>query len=389
MTAVGDQSRHSSGPAPNHKGLDMRSWLRVIFAILALSCPAAAQQQSAVAVPVGVAKAELKAISKAGEFVGRVEAVSRVEIRARITGYLEEVLFNEGDLITEGAPLYRIEKGLFEAEVQRAEGALERSRAAKVLSILQLERADELVQRQVGTVVARDQARAVDQQTEGSIVTDEANLAAARITLGYTDIISPITGKVGRTNITRGNVVSPISGPLTVIVSQNPMYVSFPVSQREFLRAQAAGRQTGIGDIKAHLRFADGSMYPEEGRINLVDVQVDRATDTILVRATFPNPAGNLVDGQFVRVELETDKPDEKVVVPQSALLADQEGVYVFAVEDGKAVVKRVKPGAENDTDIVIDQGLTGDELIIVDGLSLVHPGIEVQARRSREMSGG
>jgi membrane fusion protein, multidrug efflux system len=367
----------------------MRIALRISFAILALSSPAAAQEQRPAAVPVGLVKAEHRPIAKAGEFVGRVEAISRVEIRARITGYLEEVLFNEGDLIKEGAPLYRIERGLFAAQVRQAEGELERSRAAKVLSALQLERAEALVQRQVGTVVARDQARALDQQAGGSIVTDEANLAAARINLGYTDIISPITGKVGRTNITKGNVVNPSSAPLTVIVSQNPMYVSFPVSQREFLQAQAAGRRSTVSDFKVHLRFSDGSTYPEEGRINLVDVQVDRATDTILARATFPNPAGMLVDGQFVRVELETDKPDEKVVVPQAALLADQEGVYVFVVEDGKAAVKRVTPGAESDTGIVIAVGLTGDELIIVDGLSLVRPGIEIQATRSRALSGG
>jgi membrane fusion protein, multidrug efflux system len=275
---------------------------------LALSVPAAAQQQAPAALPVGAVKAELRPISKAGEFVGRVEAVSRVEIRARITGYLDDVLFNEGDFIKEGAPLYRIEKGLFEALVRQAEGALERSRAAKALSSLQLARAEDLAQRQVGTVVARDQALALDQQAEGSIVTDEANLAIAKINLGYAAIISPISGKVGRTNITKGNVVGPSSGPLTVIVSQDPMYVSFPVSQREFLRAQVSTRRDDVSDIRVHLRLADGSTYPEEGRINLVDVQVERSTDTIMARATFPNPAGLLVDGQFVRIELETDK---------------------------------------------------------------------------------
>jgi membrane fusion protein, multidrug efflux system len=236
--------------------------------------------------------------------------------------------------------------------------------------------------------VARDQAQLQDQQAEAAIMTDEANLTTAQINFGYTDIVSPITGKVGRTNITKGNVVSPASGSLTVIVSQDPMYVSFPVSQREFLRAQAAGRQVDISNIKARLHFADGTTYQQEGRINFVDVQVDRATDTILARATFPNPAGALVDGQFVRIELESGKPEEKVVIAQAALIADQEGVYVFAVEDGKAAVKRVKPGDEIDAGVVIDQGLTGGELVIVDGLLLVHPGIEVRATPSRALNG-
>jgi membrane fusion protein, multidrug efflux system len=366
---------------------DMRQILCATLVILALNYPAFAQQQPA-AVPVGVAKAERKPITKAGDFVGRVEAISRVEIRARVTGYLDGVLFKEGDLIKEGALLYRIEKGLFEAQLQQAEGALERSKAAKTLSAMQLARAEDLVAKQAGTVVARDQAQATDQQAEGAVMADEANLTTARINLSYTDITSPITGKIGRTNITKGNVVGPGNGPLTVIVSQDPMYVTFPVSQREFLRAQATGQKVDISSIKARLRFADGTTYQQEGSINFVDVQVDRATDTILARATFPNPAGALVDGQFVRIELETGKPQEKVVIPQAALIADQEGVYVFVVQDSKAVVKRVKPGDGIDTGVVIEQGLTGGELVIVDGLLLVRPGSAVHAAPARALNG-
>jgi membrane fusion protein, multidrug efflux system len=370
------------------KGLNMRKALCTVFLTCALSCPAIAQQQPSTAVPVGVAKAERKPVARAGDYVGRVEAISRVEIRARITGYLEEVLFKEGDLIKEGAPLYRIEKGLFQAQVEQAEGALERSKAAKILSALQLTRAEELLEKQAGTVVARDQARAQDQQAHGAVMADEANLATAKINLSYTDIASPITGRVGRTSITKGNVVSPSSGSLTVIVSQNPMYVTFPVSQREFLRAQVAAGKIDLSDIKARLRFADGRRYQQQGSINFVDVRVDRSTDTILARATFPNPDGTLVDGQFVRIEVENGKPEEKVVVPQAALIADQEGVYVFTIEDGRAAVRRVKTGGESETGVVIDQGLKGGELVVVEGLMLVHPGIEVRATPSRTLSG-
>jgi membrane fusion protein (multidrug efflux system) len=388
MTATNALVMSIAGDAADLES-DMRRVFCTALAIFALHSSALAQQQPSAAVPVGVVKAERRPIAQAGEYVGRVEAISRVEIRARITGFLQEVLFKEGDLIKEDAPLYQIEKGLFEAQVRQAEGALERSKAAKALSSLQLSRAEDLVQKEAGTVVARDQARAQDQQAEGAVMSDEANLATARINLGYTDIVAPITGKVGRTNITKGNVVSPESGPLTVIVSQDPMYVTFPVSQRDFLREQAAGRQVDISNVKARLRFADGRTYQQEGSINFVDVQVDRNTDTILVRATFPNPASMLVDGQFVRIKVESGTPEEKVVIPQAALIADQEGVYVFAVEDGKATVKRVKPGNTTDTGVVIEQGLSGGELVIVDGLLLVRPGIEVRATPSRALSGG
>ena len=347
-----------------------------------LSLPVSAQQGSPVApaVPVGTVTAERRPIAKSVDFVGRVEAINRVEVRARVKGYLEDVLFKEGELIKEGTPLYRIEKGLFESDVQQAEGALERSKAANRLAQLNLDRAEELLKRNAGTVVARDQALAQVQSTNGQILTDEANLNTAKINLGYTDVSAPIAGKVGRTNVTKGNVVGPDSGTLTIIVSQDPMYVTFPVSQREFLRIRQTGRQLDISSIKARLRFADGSTYKEEGQINFVDVTVDRATDTVLGRATFSNPAGALIDGQLVRVGLESGTPEDKVMVPQAAIIADQEGVYVFIVEDGKVAIRRVKISGESGTDAVIDQGLTGGEQIIVEGLQGVRPGMSVRA---------
>jgi membrane fusion protein (multidrug efflux system) len=351
-----------------------------VFMICGLVAPAGAQQNPPVAISVGVVKAEHRPIEKTLDFVGRVEAVNRVEIRARVQGFLEAVLFKEGDPIKEGDPLYRIEKGLFQAAVEQAEGALVRSKASKTLTEAQLQRAEDLLAKNAGTAVARDQAVAADEQAKGQILTDEASLNTAKINLGYTEIVAPVTGRIGRTNITKGNVVGPESGPLTVTVSQDPIYVTFPVSQREFLRAQAEGHPVDVKAIKAKLRFADGSTYDQTGQINFVDVTVDRPTDTVLVRATFPNPANGLTDGQLVRVTLESGTPKEMLVVPQSALITDQEGVYVFVVEDGKAVVKRIKPGGESGTDVVVQEGLSGSEQVIVEGLQGVRPGALVKA---------
>jgi membrane fusion protein, multidrug efflux system len=345
-----------------------------------LALPAQAQQQPPAAVPVGVVKAERRPIAEALDFVGRVEAINRVEVKARITGFLEEVLFKEGDAVKEGTPLYRIEKGLFQAAVEQAEGALERSKAAKVLTELQFQRAQDLLDKSAGTVVARDQAKAADQQAQGAIMTDEANLATAKINLGYTDITAPVAGKISKTNLTKGNVVSPASGTLTTIVSQDPMYVSFPVSQRDFLRARETGNKVDITGINVRLRFSDNTVYDQMGRINFVDVSVDRSTDTVLVRASFPNPSGALIDGQLVRVNVESGTPKEKVVVPQAALIADQEGVYVFVVEDGKAAIKRLKVSTESGTDAVVEEGLSGGELVIVQGVQGVRPGAPVRA---------
>jgi membrane fusion protein (multidrug efflux system) len=357
----------------------MRLATSAIVLVCGLAVAAQAQQPAPPAtVPVGTVTAERKPIEKRLDFVGRVEAINRVEIRARVTGYLEAVLFKEGDLIREGDPLYRIEKGQFQAAVEQAQGALERSKASKVLSAVQLQRAQELLDRQSGSVVTRDQAVAADQQAAGAIMQDEASLQTAKINLGYTDIVAPISGKIGRTNITKGNVVGPDSGVLTVIVSQDPMYVTFPVSQRDFLRARASPVDRSA--IKIRIRFADDSTYDQVGQVNFVDVTVDRSTDTITVRATMPNPQGRLVDGQFVRVGVEVGNPEEKVVIPQAALLADQQGVYVFLVEDGKAAVRRVKPGAESGTGIVIEDGLSGGEQVVVQGVQGLRPGLAVRA---------
>jgi len=349
----------------------------IVILLCALVAPVNAQQQ---AVPVGTVYAERKPIAQTRDFVGRVEAIDRVLVQARVKGYLEAVRFKEGDLVKKGDPLYEIEKGPFQAAVEQAQGALERTKAAKTLTEIQLQRAEELLTKQAGTAVARDQALAADQQAKGQILSDQANLDNANINLGYTEIVSPITGKISKTNITAGNVVGPDSGPLTLIVSQDPMYVSFPVSQREFLNVQVKGKEFDPKEVKVRIRFADGTTYNQQGTVNFIDVSVDRATDTVLVRGTIPNPDRALIDGQLVSVNVEAGQPEEKVMVPQAALIADQEGVYVFAVEDGKAVVKRIKTSGENGPNVVVDSGLNGGEQVIVEGLQSIRPGQPVQA---------
>jgi membrane fusion protein (multidrug efflux system) len=357
--------------------------MRVAIWAALLICAASAspaRSEASAPVPVGTVTAEKRPVAKALDFVGRVEAINRVEVRARVKGYLEAVLFKEGDVVKEGAPLYRIEKGLFEAAVEQAKGALETSKAQHELAVKARKRQDELFAKNVAAEKARDEAVAAEGMAKGAITTNEGNLQTAQINLGYTDIIAPITGKIGRTSLTKGNVVGPDSGVLTTIVSQDPMYVTFPVSQREFLQAAEAGRSSDRRDIKVQIRFSDGSTYDHLGAINFVDVTVDRTTDTVIARATIPNPDGRLVDGQLVRVNLESGTPDEKVVIPQAALIADQGGVYIFVVEDGKAVIKRVKTGAESGANVVIEAGLSGGEQVIVDGLQGIRAGVAVRA---------
>jgi membrane fusion protein, multidrug efflux system len=361
-------------------GVNMRLAVLAGVLLYAFVAPAHAQQKEPPPVSVGVVKAERKPVEKTADFVGRIESPERVEIRARVSGYLEAVLFTEGGLVKPGDELYHIEKGLFQAAVDQAQGSLERSKGALTLATLQRQRAEDLLAKAAGTVVARDQAVAQEQQAHGTVLADQAALETAKINLGYTDITSPITGRVSRTNVTMGNVVGPDSGVLTTIVSQDPMYVTFPVSQREFLRAQEENHKVDIKGIKVRVRFADGRFYDQTGEINFVSPTVDRATDTVIVRATIANPSAALIDGQFVQVVLQGSKPQEQIVVPQAALIADQEGIYVFVVEDGKAVVKRLKLGGEEGPGVIVNSGLDGGELVVVEGLQSLRPGAKVMA---------
>ena len=348
--------------------------------IAALAFPAMAQQAPETAVPVTTIIAEAKPVSQTKDFVGRIEAIERVDVRARVTGFLEAVLFKEGDAVKKGQPLYRIEKDLFKAAVEQAQGAVDSSKASKRLSKLELDRASQLLNSTYGTPQKRDQALASDETAAANILSAQAELDKANVNLGYTDITSPIDGKISRTAITKGNVVSPDSGVLTTVVSQDPMYVLFPVSQRELLSVRRQGQNLNRDDIGVTIRFSDGSVYPYRGRIDFVDVTVDRSTDTVIVRAKIPNPNGLLVDGQLVRVNVEAGTPEEKVVIPQAALIADQQGPYVFAVEDGRAVVRRVKLGQEIGANVSIDGGLKVGEQVIVEGIQTLRPGAKVLA---------
>ncbi|SFK35158.1 efflux RND transporter periplasmic adaptor subunit [Methylocapsa palsarum] len=340
------------------------------------------------AIPVGTVSAAKEPINPAREFVGRVEAVDRVNVRARITGFLQEVLFKEGDIVKEGTLLYRIERDPFEAAVQQAQGALVKAQGQVTNASGQLGRAETLMNKQVGSVASRDQRLAEEQTAKGDVLVAQANLQVAGINLTYTEIKAPISGLIGRTSVTRGNVVGPDSGVLTTIVSQDPMYVTIPVSQREFLQLEGEKRRAASSALTVLLRFSDGSAYEFPGKINFIDVSVNKATDSVLVRATVPNPRGRLIDGQLVKVSIEGNAPAEKILVPQASLIADQQGVYVFIVEDGKASVRRLKIGGESGASVIVDSGLDGGEQIVVEGMEALRPGAPVTASPAAKTPG-
>jgi membrane fusion protein (multidrug efflux system) len=363
--------------------------ISVLIIGFAASLVHAQQQQQAV--PVNVVQAEKRAVSEPGRFVGRVAAVERVDIRARVTGFLEAVLFKDGERVTTGKPLYRIEKPPFQAKLEQAQADVLRAQAQFDNATVQRQRADELVKTSSTSVALRDDRVAQEKTAQGSLAAAQAERTTAQINIGYTDIVSPIDGQIGRTAVTRGNVVGPDSGVLATIVSADPMYVTFPVSQREFirLREKRQGRRMSPEEFKVTIQFSNGATYPLAGEIDFVDVKVDRATDTVIVRASFKNSDGTLVDGQLVQVAVEEGKSPERVVIPQVALIADQEGPYVFIAEDGKAAVRRLKVGQPLGASISVESGLSGGELVIVGGAQSLRPGAPVLATPVPKPLGG
>jgi membrane fusion protein, multidrug efflux system len=353
--------------------------IAAVLCLLAVSPGARSQQPTSI--PVETILAERQPITRTTDFVGRVEAIERVEVRARVTGFLQKIAFKEGDLVKQGQVLYEIEPDSFQAAVLQARGALFQAQAKYSNASVQRARAEELVKTSATSRAELDRQAAAEKSAQGEVITADANLKTATINLDYTKITSPINGEIGRTRVTVGNVVGPDTGQLTTIVSVNPMYVTFPVSQREFLKIQPdTDRRKRQSEFGVRIRFSDGSFYNEPGQINFVDVAVDRATDTVTVRATIPNPQARLIDGQLVRVLVSTEKPVEKVLIPQAALIADQKGVYVFTVVDGKAEVQRVKPGGESGSSMIIEDGLKGGEQVIVQGMESLRPGMPVLA---------
>jgi membrane fusion protein (multidrug efflux system) len=368
--------------------MDMRRSALALALLGALgACDEAATQQAQPTPPppaaVIVARVASQELRPSVEFTGRVEAIDTVELRARVPGFLEQRLFTEGGKVEKDHLLFVIEKDMYEAEVAGAEAAVARGEAALENAELQLARAEELLKNKNIPQAEADTRRALRDSAKAEVLAAQAQLDEARINLGYTEIAAPISGRIGKSNYSVGNLVDPASGPLATIVSEDPIRVTFPVSVRALLDVQRERAETGgsAADFEVRLRLADGSEYGHKGKIDFASPQVDPGTDTVQVRAVVPNPDGMLIDGSLVQVIVDTAAAERVLVVPQAALLVDQAGRYVLAVDaESKVEQRRVTVGAGIGTMSVIESGLAEGDLVIVEGALKVRPGQTVQA---------
>ena len=340
--------------------------------------PALAQQPGAPPPAVLVQAAEMKPIADQAEFIGRAAAVDKVELRARVKGFLGPRKFADGDQVKKDQVVFTIEPETYQAAVDQKKAQLDAARAGLANAETQLKRAAELLRTNTGTQVTYDQRLSEQLQAKAQVEDASAQLRDAELQLSYTEIKSPIDGRIGRAAFSPGNLVSPDSGVLATVVSENPIRVLFPVTQRELLDARREQAADPNG-ILVRIRLADGSIYKETGKIDFIDNTVDAKTDGQIVRATFPNPEGMLTDGQTLRVIIEGEQVPTSVAVPQAAIAQDQTGAYLFVVNDKNVVEqKRVRTGVSRDGMVAITSGLKEGERVIVQGQQRVRPGITV-----------
>jgi membrane fusion protein, multidrug efflux system len=354
--------------------------------------PGSGAQQSGAAAPqatpVSVAAVEQREVTIWDEFSGRLEAIERVEVRSRVAGAVHAVHFREGALVKKGDLLITIDPAPFAAEVERAEAQVVAAQARLSLAKKEQERAQQLQQSNSSAIAQStvDQRTGAYREAEGNLRAAQAALQSAKLNLDYTQISAPVAGRVGKLEITVGNLIAagPDSPLLTTLVSVDPIYASFSANEEVVLRAlKALGTNASahnrVERIPVEMTTATSNGTPLRGRLQLIDNQVDVRNGTVRVRAIFDNSDGALLPGQFARLRMGKASTEPALLVNERAIGTDQNKKFVIVVDvDNKAVYREVTLGPAVEGLRVVTSGLTAGERIVVNGLQRVRPGAPV-----------
>ena len=338
------------------------------------------------AVPVTVSVVEDKSITAWEEFSGRLEAVERVQIRPRVSGVIQTVAFREGAIVKAGDLLFTLDPAPYEAAVAQAEGQVASAQARVSLAQLQLDRGRRLTANKAISQSDLDERQNALTEAEAGLRTAQAALRTVSLNLGYTKVIAPVTGRVGKVEITVGNLVEAgaASPALTTLVSIDPIYAGFNVSEETVTRAladlpESTASSPALDQIPVEIGTVADKGTPIKGRLQLIDNQVDSASGTIAVRAVFDNPGGRLIPGQFVKVRMGQPKAEKKILVSERAIGTDQDKKFVFVVEAGnKVAYRQVALGAAVDGMRIVETGLNAGDTIVINGLQRIRPGVVV-----------
>ncbi len=368
----------------------MRAYRCLALLVLLLPAAAARAQMGAGPPAVGVVAAHEQPVTETTEFVGRIQAIDKVDLVSRVTAFLDEIHVSEGAEVQKGDLLFVLERGPFEADVAVRQATVAQDQALLRNATITLGRAQALLNTPAGQRSAVDDAQAQQASLGAQMLSAQAQLRASQINLAYTEIRAPVAGKISRILITTGNVVTPSSGPLATIYSQDPMYVLFPVSVRAALDLRKRYEGKGPRAVTVKLRLPDGSLFGQAGTIDYIEPTVSSSTDTVIFRARIANPlrpnarandpgSRELIDGEFVTVQLEGVEPVLALGIPRAAVLTDQQGSYVYVLGPGNhAEQRRIVLGQSTPATAIVLSGLHDGETVIADGLQRVRPGAVV-----------
>lgn len=326
------------------------------------------------AIAVDVMKVSLSEIYPETSFVAKIESQDKVALRARVQGFLQERLFNEGDLVVKGQPLFVIEKVNFEAAVREAESNVAKAEAQVKNTKAQYDRAKTLYKTKDVSESKLDESEAAYASAKASLGQAEAKLDLAKKDLEYTTIVAPMDGKIGESVYSVGELIGPNSGVLAEVVAVNPIDAVFSVSENELLLLRKNFEKSG--GVEVQFIMSDGTVYPEKGKINFIDVALDEEMNTLKIKASFPNAEGSLISGQYGRVSLKSNAPVKEIVIPMKAVQQDMLGTYVYVVDAENKVEKRdVVRGVElNGFKVVITSGLKAGDVIVTAGFQKIAP---------------
>ncbi|MTD96213.1 efflux RND transporter periplasmic adaptor subunit [Hyphomicrobium sp. xq] len=373
--------------------------LAAISALLAGCGQSQAPAQSAPPPPqVSVAKPTKKMVTDHDEYVGRFIAFDYVEVRARVSGYLDKILFKDGQLVKEGDPLFVIDRRPFEATVEQSKAAVEQAKANLAFAESDLKRGESLRTGTTITQQALDQRLQASRVTAASVTAQEAALKQAELDLSFTELKAPISGRIGDRRVSVGNLVTGGAGGgttlLATIASIDPIRFEFTMDEASYLRylRMASGAESNAANrgmsLPVKLKLIDEDSYAHEGKIDFVDNAIDRSSGTIRGRAEFRNADGRLTPGMFGRVQISTSAPAEALLVPDTAIGTEQVRKFVYVLNaDNVATPKYVTLGPLVDGLRVV-QGLKPDDTIVIDGLMRVRPGAKVAPQQAEAETG-
>lgn len=331
------------------------------------------------AIPVTIDQVIKKPVTEWNDFSGRIEAIEHVQIRPRVTGTIDVVHFQEGQVVSKGTPLFTIDPRPYQAALAKARATREIAKARFSLAKTELARSSKLITQRAISQREQDQRANDLLETQAAVSAAQADVLSAQLNLQYTTIVAPVTGRVSRAELTVGNLVGtgPDAPVLTTIVSVSPVYVNFELDEASYIRFARNGAKgsTGVNSLPVFMGLASETGYPYSGRIKSLDNQLDRQSGTLRVRAVFDNTRGELTPGMYARVRTGDSAPQDAVLIRDQAVGTDQSKKYVFVVDaQNKVAYREVTLGPVINGWRIVRSGLSEGERIVLEGLQKVRP---------------